>query len=157
MKRIITILIAIPITVATLMAVSMGVSHLYLNWKTYPQAREAPDWTVLAQEEIPSLVTFDPDQSRRITQVWIANVGQDAYLRTSDTNWFQNLQRNPTLELRIGGVMFPCATEVISDPDTVDEVHEAFRTKYPRRSAMFRALGVATNTIIELDCQAAEE
>ena len=101
-------------------------------------------------------MTVDPDKSRRITQVWIANIGQSAYLRTGDSRWFKNLQREPQLELRIGGMSYPCGTQVVTDATTVTNVHEAFRAKYPKRSAMFRAMGVSTNTVLELNCLATE-
>ena len=115
------------------------------------------DWAILAQEEIPSLVTIDADNSRRVTQVWIANIGQNIYLRTGDTRWFQNLQRKPELELRIGGLAYPCVTQTVTESETVAHVHEAFRAKYPKRSAMFRALGVSTNTVIQLNCKTNQE
>ena len=156
MRRIIQILLAIPLAVLGLMTISFVGSQVYLAWKNYPAANQAPDWNLLAKEEIPSLVTVDPDESRRITQVWIANIGQTAYLRTGDSLWFRNLQRDPELELRIGGMSYPCGTQVVMDTTIAANVHEAFRAKYPKRSAMFRVLGVSTNTVLELDCRGIE-
>ena len=155
MKRFLAGLIALPVLIIGLMAVSFLASQVHLTLREYPLAEAEPDWSVLAAEEIPSIVTRDADGDRRITQVWIAAVDSRLYLRTGDTRWFANLKRTPRLELRVGGVMYPCRTQLVTDPHEIDVVHGAFRARYPKRSAFFRSVGVSTNTVILLDCSSA--
>lgn len=134
------------------MAINGVVTHFYLAWTTYPESVEPPNWSVVGGEDVPNIVTFDEDGTRRITQLWIAVVDDVGYLRSSDTYWYANLQRDPTLVLRIGGTAHKCAVSFVDDQAHVERVHEAFRAKYPTRSKMFRSIGIRTNNIIRLDC-----
>ena len=152
MRRIIWFVLGIPLGLIALMALSMGISHVYLAVKTYPEAVDVPNWSVLAQEQIPSIVTLDADGSRRITQLWIVEVNGRAYLRAGDSRWFANLRREPSLDLRIRGVSYACQVERVAEPQQVATVMAAFRAKYPRRSAFFRAIGIATNNVLALGC-----
>lgn len=142
------VVLAIPVV----MTAGFFFTQLRLSSKDFPVATSAPNWQVLAKEEIPSVVTIDADGERRITQLWIASIDTTAYLRTGATKWFANLERKPELKLRIGGQMYPCRTRVVSDQAEARAVHEAFYAKYPKRSSFFRAIGVSTPTVIALAC-----
>ena len=153
MRRILLIIVAIPIVIFGLMGLSFVGTQLYLGWKTYPDAAEVPNWTLLAQEQIPSVLTIDEDGDRRVTQVWIAALEGKPYLRTGDSKWFSNLQRDGNLDLRIGGSRYPCAVSVVTDSAKTQAVNAAFFAKYPKRSKMFQFLGVSTTNVLALDCQ----
>lgn len=152
MRRFALIALAIPLATLILMATGFVISQVQLSSEVFPAAEREPNWQILAQEEIPSVVTFDADGDRRITQLWIASVNDTPYLRTGNTKWFANLERVPELELRIGGVMYPCRTSVVRDNAKAQQVHDAFYEKYPRRSDFFRTIGITTPTVIALDC-----
>lgn len=153
MKKLILVLLLLPVAVILVMAIGFVITQTKLHLQDLPSSESSPDWPVLLEEEIPAVVTIDEDGDRRITQVWIAGVDGEPYLRTSDSRWFANLGRDPGLELRIGGVMFPCTTHVVTDEGLIARVHTAFYNKYPRRSRMFRMLGVTTPTVIGLTCE----
>ncbi len=152
MPRFIFILLAIPATIICLMGLGFVVSQVQLSGKIFPPSNSEPNWQMLTKEEVPSIVTTDANGDKRITQLWIISMDNTAYLRTGNTKWFANLERVPELELRIGGVMYPCRTSVVSDDAKVQEAHETFYAKYPRRSDFFRIIGISTNTVIALKC-----
>ena len=150
--RVLLVTLGLPLALVALMGVTFGVSQVRLYTSEYPSATGVPDWPTLAIEEIPHVVTLDLDGSRRITQLWIAQVDGVAYLRTGDTQWFANLQRDPRLRLRIGGAEYVCEATTLQDARLADRVHAAFRAKYPRRSALFRSVGIQTQTVLKLGC-----
>ncbi len=152
MKRVFSILLVIPFVIIAGLALAWGFGELQLRLKEFPLATQPPDWALLGQEQYPSIVTKDADGGRRITTLWIATVHNEAYLRTDDSIWLGNLGRAPELELRIGGLTYICSTSLVDSDTTVAQVHSAFREKYAKRSALFRVLGVSTNTVISLDC-----
>lgn len=153
MKRSLMIALGVVLAVPVVMAAGFVFTLLRLHSKEFPVATSAPNWQILAQQEIPSVVTIDANGERRITQLWIASIDSTAYLRTGATKWFANLEREPELELRIGGEMYPCRTRVVSDQAEAHAVHDAFYAKYPKRSSFFRAIGVSTPTVIALACR----
>jgi deazaflavin-dependent oxidoreductase (nitroreductase family) len=51
----------------------------------------------------------------------------------SDTNWFKNVQQNPTIRVRAGDAEHTAQARPITDPAEVGEVVEAFRAKYGAR------------------------
>ena len=152
MKRVAAIVLGLPVLAIGLMGLSMLATQVYLAWKHYPTATQPPNWHALAVEEIPSIVTHDSDGSRRITQLWIAAVGDRAYLRTGESRWFANLNADPELDLRIGGMTYPCRVEVVADSAAKDAVNAAFLAKYPSRSAFFRSVGISTTNVLALTC-----
>ena len=152
MKKILLILICIPIGLVFIGGIAFTITQTQLMWLDHPYAKQQPDWEILGHEEIPAVRTFDADGDIRVTQVWIAVVDGHPYLRTSDTNWFANLQRDPQLELLIADYLYRCKVAVVADKELITSVHQAFRNKYPKRSKFFQAMGVSTNTVLALDC-----
>ena len=136
------------------MGIGFVISQVQLSWTEFVSATEPPDVAMLAREEIPSIVTLDANGSQRVTQLWIAAVADRAYIRTGDSQWYQNLQRAPELTIRAAGRSHLCGTKVVKDLAESAAAHNAFRAKYPKRSAFFRTVGVSTNTVISLACGA---
>lgn len=127
--------------VLTLFVTSFAATQVYLAWKDYPAAAAPLTTEQIQSELIPTIVTLDADGSRRVTQLWIVSVDGNAYLRTGNSQWYQNLQRDPDLTLRIAGAASSHRAEFINEPELEEQVQVAFRQKYPQRSAMFSALG----------------
>lgn len=152
MKKWLSVLLLVPLALVLLLLLSFVLTQVKLRFQEFPPPTSVPDWEVLIQEEIPSVVTRDADGDRRITQVWIAGLDGEPYLRTGDSRWFANLKRDPNLELRIGGVMLRCVVQVVSDEALTTRVHAAFHEKYPQRSKFFRRVGISTPTALALDC-----
>jgi deazaflavin-dependent oxidoreductase (nitroreductase family) len=67
--------------------------------------------------------------------VWFALDGDTLYLipvRGSDTEWYKNLRKTPTLRLTARGKTFTTSARILTDPAQLDKVLEQFRDKYGR-------------------------
>jgi deazaflavin-dependent oxidoreductase (nitroreductase family) len=67
--------------------------------------------------------------------VWFALDGDTLYLipvRGSDTEWYKNLRKTPTLRLEARGKTFTTSARILTDPAQLDKVLEQFRDKYGR-------------------------
>ena len=53
-----------------------------------PEAREAIDWSAVADEGTPTIVTRDPDGEPRETPIWFVVLEKRAYIRTGGTRCF---------------------------------------------------------------------
>ena len=58
-----------------------------------PAADTTIDWTAMAEERVPEIVTRDPDGSERVTKRWLVGLDGDGLIRTGDTRWFRNIER----------------------------------------------------------------
>ena len=65
--------------------------------------------------------------------VWFVEEGESLYLvlvTGSDSNWYRNLLKTPTIRLSAGDAELSANATPIGDPAEVDEVVEKFRSKY---------------------------
>ena len=65
--------------------------------------------------------------------VWFVLEGDELYLLPvygSDTQWFKNLKKNPSLRISAGGWVGSFDPVLVRDPKVVKEVVEKFRAKY---------------------------
>jgi F420H(2)-dependent quinone reductase len=65
--------------------------------------------------------------------VWFVHEGNALYLlpvQGSDTNWYKNLQVNPTLEISVNDVELSEKGKLITDANAVDNILRKFRSKY---------------------------
>jgi hypothetical protein len=66
--------------------------------------------------------------------VWFVHEGNTLYLlpvQGSDTNWYKNLQVEPTLKISVnGGEEIPSRGEPITDRNSVDDIVRKFKSKY---------------------------
>lgn len=95
-----------------------------------PTAEGAPDWAAVGDEKVPRLVTRDADGNERITKLWILVVDGRAYLRTSNSRWNANLEREPRAELWIGERAYPVGVTRVEDPELRARIAAGFREKY---------------------------
>jgi hypothetical protein len=91
---------------------------------------ESPiDWGALEDWSV-FVVTLDQDGSQRVTRIWVAVVDGAGAIRTKDSRWWANLQRGSVCALRVGGVDYPVAVEVVTDPGLRGRIDAAFHAKY---------------------------
>jgi deazaflavin-dependent oxidoreductase (nitroreductase family) len=67
--------------------------------------------------------------------VWFALEGDKLYLipvRGSDTNWYKNLRKTPTIRLEARGKTFTTSARLLTDEAQIGKVLEKFRDKYGR-------------------------
>src|SRR5438067_12886080 len=67
--------------------------------------------------------------------IWFALDGDTLYLipvKGSDTEWYKNLRKTPTLRLTSQGKTFTTSARLITDEAQLDKILEKFRDKYGR-------------------------
>jgi deazaflavin-dependent oxidoreductase (nitroreductase family) len=67
--------------------------------------------------------------------VWFALDGDKFYLipvRGSDTEWYKNLRKRPSLRLTARGKVLTASPRFLTDRPQLDQVLEKFRAKYGR-------------------------
>ena len=103
---------------------------LALLMAALPAAAAAPDWNALKDVETVEIVTTDEDGSSRDTTIWLAVVDGQGYIRTGNTRWGANIERNPDVTLRIEGKEHPLRVEFVSDTALRTRIEQTFRDKY---------------------------
>jgi deazaflavin-dependent oxidoreductase (nitroreductase family) len=67
--------------------------------------------------------------------VWFALEGDKLYLipvRGSDTDWYKNVRKTPTIRLKARGKTFTTSARLLTDEAQLDKILEKFRDKYGR-------------------------
>jgi hypothetical protein len=96
-----------------------------------PPASVTPlDWAAVADEGTPTIVTRDPDGDERVTKLWVVVVDGEGLIRTGDSRWFRNIERDPNVDFWIGGHSYPLRAELVTDPSLKERAGDAFREKY---------------------------
>jgi hypothetical protein len=133
----------ILIACAALIAVSCA--------STAPPMAETPlDWQSVADEGVPEIVTRDADGAERVTKLWIAVVDGVGLIRTSDSRWFRNIERDPNVVLRIGGYAHPLRAEIVTDESFEKRANAAFREKYGWLDWLIHPIGEPDSNLMRL-------
>lgn len=93
-------------------------------------AADAPDWNAVRDVQTVEIATADEDGSTRETTIWLAVVDGQGYIRTGNTHWEGNIERNADVVLRINGVDYPLRVEFVSEDVLRGRIEETFRAKY---------------------------
>jgi hypothetical protein len=94
-------------------------------------ASKIPDWEALKDVGQIEVVTHDEDGDERETTIWFVTVDGEGFIRTGDSTWGENIQRNPAdVLLRIEDVEYPMQAEFIESSSLRERVVKAFRDKY---------------------------
>ena len=85
--------------------------------------------------------------------VWFALDGDKLYLipvKGSDTDWYKNLRKTPTIRLAARGKTFTTSARLLTDQTQLDKVLEKFRDKYGRNvKSYYPKLDVAVEVPLE--------
>ena len=85
--------------------------------------------------------------------IWFALDGDKLYLipvRGSDTDWYKNLRKTPTIRLQASGKTFTTSARLLTDQTQIGEVLEKFRDKYGRNvKSYYPKLDVAVEVPLE--------
>ena len=76
------------------------------------------------------VVTVDADGAERVTRIWIGVLDGDPVLRTGDSRWWANLQRDPAIRIRLSGTDHLFRAEFVTEPSEKIRIDEAFLEKY---------------------------
>ncbi len=84
---------------------------------------------------------------------WFAVDGDKLYLipvKGSDTDWYKNLRKNPTIRLEARGKTFTASARFLTDEAQLGNVLEKFRDKYGRNvKSYYPKLDVAVEVPLE--------
>jgi hypothetical protein len=120
-----------------------------------PQASGAVDWPATGSERVPSLVTVDEDGSERVTKLWLVVVDGEGYVRTGNSRWFRNIERDPNVVLRIDGEAYALRAERVDDAGLTQRLHGAFREKYGWQDWIIHPFGSGDANLMRLVPRAA--
>jgi len=85
--------------------------------------------------------------------VWFALEGDKLYLipvRGSDTDWYKNVRKTPTIRLEARGKTFTTSARLLTDQAQIGKVLEKFRDKYGRNvKSYYPKLDVAVEVPLE--------
>lgn len=99
--------------------------------RTISSAQDQLDWATVADRQMILITTMDPEGEPRTTRLWIVVVDRSGYLRSADTRWSRDVQREPNFLLIVDDVSYPVsATQVLYGTDEHARVMEAFADKY---------------------------
>jgi hypothetical protein len=76
------------------------------------------------------VVTVDSDGDERVTRIWIAVVDGDPAIRTGESRWWRNLQREPVVRIRLSGVDYSFRVRFVTASEEKVRIDEAFAEKY---------------------------
>jgi hypothetical protein len=100
--------------------------------------------------DVVEIITQDEDGDARETKVWIVEVEGEAYLRTNDSRWLENLRRDPNARLSIAGTVYPVVTEVLLGPSWIEKVDAASASKYGWQERMIHVIRLGEPAIIRV-------
>lgn len=95
-----------------------------------PLAPGPIDWGAADEQWSLHIVTVDADGDERVTRVWLALVDGEGAIRTGDSRWWKNLQRDANCRLRWKGADHPVRAEFVTDRAGRERIDEAFAAKY---------------------------
>jgi hypothetical protein len=115
-----------------------------------PAAAAEIDWQAVTAPDVVRIVTLDADGDVRDTKIWIALHDGTGWVRTSDSRWFRNIQRDPQVKLRVGEREFELRAEEVGDPATRAAVDAAMRAKYGWSDRMLGVLRMRGVHVLKL-------
>jgi hypothetical protein len=113
-------------------------------------AETALDWDSVAGEGVATIVTRDPDGGERVTKLWLAVVDGEGLIRTGDSRWFQDIERDPNVVFRIGGYAHPLRAELVTDEALEKRANAAFREKYAWQDRLIHPFGEPDKNVMRL-------
>jgi hypothetical protein len=91
---------------------------------------QMPDWEGVSDLSTVEVLTEDEDGSLRETTVWILVQDGEAYVRTGDSRWGENVVRSGQIILRTGETDYPLGVEFEEDDERRATIKQGFRDKY---------------------------
>jgi subtilisin family serine protease len=114
-------------------------------------AAAAPDWGELGEVRVPQIFTLTEEGSLRVTKLWLVVVDGQGFVRTGDTRWFRDIERNPDVSIGAQGESHPLRATPVTEPELRARVNAAFRAKYGWKDRLVHPLGAGGSNILRLD------
>ena len=90
----------------------------------------AVDWSVYTDQGVVEIVTHNEEGAPRATKIWIVVLDGEAYVRTGNTTWGRNAERDPEVRILIAEAGYDLRVEFVADEATRARIVQAFRDKY---------------------------
>ncbi len=106
-----------------------------------------PKWSDINGEKETTITVNQEDGTTRELTIWFAVVDGRGYIRTWDSSWRVEMERDPNVSLRIAGRDYPVRVSAVTEGALYDRVNAAYTEKYGMMSdallAMWRPFGGA--------------
>lgn len=112
------------------------VCFLSLACASVPVSTESVDVAAIDDHWSLHVVTVDPGGKDRVTRIWIATLKGVPVLRTGESRWWENLERDPAIRIRLSGTDHSYRIESVTDFDERVRIDEIFLEKYGRWERM---------------------
>ncbi len=99
-----------------------------------------PKWSDINGEKETAITVNQEDGTTRELTIWFAVVDGRGYIRTWDSSWRIEMERNPDVSLRIAGRDYPVRVSAVAEGALYDRVNAAYTEKYGMTRNMFLAL-----------------
>ena len=105
----------------------------------------APDraraaWADVKDEKEIIAIVHDEEGKPREVKIWIVVLEDNGFIRTRNTSWRGELERDPNARLKIAGKEIAVRPVPVKDPEVYRKVNEAYTAKYGRISHIFLAI-----------------
>jgi hypothetical protein len=87
-------------------------------------------WSDYKDEQEIFAVVHGEDGKPREVKIWIVVLDDQAFIRTRNTSWRADLERDPKAALKIKDKEIPIRPVPVKDPELYKRVNEAYTAKY---------------------------
>ena len=115
-----------------------------------PLATEAVDWNAVAATGTPEIVTRTADGGEKVRKIWIVVMERQGYVRTGQSSWLADIQRDSNVVLRIDGAAYPLRAVPVVDRSLRDQINRSFREKYGVMDFLIHPFGAPGANILAL-------
>ena len=114
------------------------------------ELRASVGWSEAAAPDVVRILTQDEDGSTRETKIWIVLLDGQAYIRTANTRWYRNIERDPNVTVRSEGAEYPATAQLVTDESPLDRIEAAFREKYGFKNRLSGIARLGRSNIMRL-------
>lgn len=97
-------------------------------------------WSDFKDEQEILAILHAEDGKPREVKIWLVVLDDRGFVRTRNTSWRADLERDPLAALRIQDKEIPIRAIPVKDPELYNRVNEAYTAKYGRTPHVFLAV-----------------
>jgi len=116
-----------------------------------PSGAGAVSWEEIGGVDTVTITTLNEDETPRETTIWLIVLDSYPYIRTGNTHWGANAERNPDVKLRVGDKDYLLRAVPVRDPLLTSRLQKAFRDKYGWSDVVVGLLPGAGTKLFRLD------
>ena len=76
------------------------------------------------------IMTRDQDGDERVTRIWLAALNGVGVIRTNDSRWWRNLERDRNCRIRVSETDYPARVEFVAEHEEKARIDDVFLEKY---------------------------